>query len=691
MGTETPGIPGIGGQAIDASEPLTLGRADIGEAHDDPPEKNARFVRELFRRVTDARKVKRKWENDFEVNRSHDYVKGFQRPLEDEKDAQDENKYQINKILASLKAKIPNIFYYYPYFRVRASRSREDTPAETVSARATLLQDTVNTIIRNPETRFKDECMLALKEAQWAFGVIEVGYEADWGENPYAQKPTLVENETVEDDLQASGRLPEDDDPIALVMKTLTQVPHKETFYCKYIPARQFYVSSNDRSSTEAQDWVAYWEWMYLEDVKRCPSFKNTEDIKATGKSGDYSTDAELSPMSDERSDVPPDMVRVWKFWDQREKKRYVLAEGNDTILKETEFDVLPLFILRMEIMPGEWYPLPPIFSQLTEQDEFNDSREYLRVVRKGTRPRYLIDKNAFDPEELEKLETDDFNTFVAVVNGNLNAIQAVQQPSMAETAIRTLSLSEQGITEQAGVSMLDRLTRSAGGAPTATEVQTLEQKGNVRDSYEQQIVADWMGSIGRGILVCAIDKMTLPKWVYLNSDPRSPQFLADAQSIAATWQQITSDQIEDAASAMNWDVSVDIESMSPTSELQYANKLMQFMNLVSSPGVGQLLSLSPPLLKLMLNMVGIRNETDQKSIMEALQKRDALQQAMMAAAAASGQGSKQPGVAPMPGAPSPQAPMPPGPAKPNESAAPIPGPGGPQPAQPVAPPGRPS
>ena len=687
MGTETPGITASTFPSLTSGSDIAPGDDQL---IDDEPEHDDRFVRQLFKRIASGKKPKKRWERDFEVDRSHDYVKGFQRAVEDEKDAQDEKKYQINKILASLKAKIPNIFYYYPYVRVRASRSREDTPEETVAQRAQLLQDTVNTIIRNPETRFKDECMLALKEAQWAFGVIEVGYEADWGENPYAEKPPLVENEDVERDLIDSDRLVDDEDVIAFVMKTLTDVPHKETFYCKYIPAKQFLVSSNDRSSVEAQDWVAYWEWMYLEDIKRSPSFKNKEDIKATGKSGEYSLDPDLTPSAEDREETPPDMVRVWKYWDMRERKRYVLAEGNDTVLKETEFTELPLFILRMEVMPGEWYPLPPIFSQLTEQDEFNDAREYMRVVRKGTRPRYLFDKNAFDPDELAKFETDEFHTFVAVNNGNLQAIAAVQQPSLAETAIRTLALAEQGFTEQSGVSQMDRLTRSAGGAPTATEVQALEQKGSVRESYEQQQVDDWLGAICRGILVTAVEKATLPMWIAMNSDPRSPAFQADATAIAAVWQQITSDQLEDAASAMNWDVTVDIESMSPVSEIQYANKLMQFMNLVASPGVGQLLSLSPTLLKLMLNMIGIRSETDQRSIMEALQKRDEMQRAMMEAQA-NANAPKQPGVAPMPGAASPQVPPTPGPPSPNEQGPAIPGPGGPQPPQPVAPPGRPS
>ena len=128
MGSDTPVIPGLDfGENDDRL--ITGLQPDRSDRNEKEPESSEEFVRLLFKRLATAKKLKEKWEQDFEVDRSHDYVKGFQRPEGDEKDSQNEKKYQINKILSSLKAKIPNIFYYHPYVRVRASRSREDTPA----------------------------------------------------------------------------------------------------------------------------------------------------------------------------------------------------------------------------------------------------------------------------------------------------------------------------------------------------------------------------------------------------------------------------------------------------------------------------------------------------------------------------------------------------------------------------------
>jgi hypothetical protein len=383
---------------------------------------------------------------------------------------------------------------------------------------------------------------------------------------------------------------------------------------------------------------------------------------------------------ADSPEDVPPDMIRIWKIWDQREKNRYVLAEGHDRILKVEPYETLPIFPLRLEIMPGEWYPVPPVYQQLTEQDEYNDSREWLRLVRKGTRPRYLYDKQAFDEDELEKFETDEFGTFVGVENGNLNAISPVQQPSFSEATIRTLAQAEAGFSEQAASSPTARLTRGAGGAPTATEVQELQAQGDVRSSYEQQEVADWLAAIAKGLLSIAVERATLPAWVLINSDPHSMMLPQDAMDIANTLEQIknpmpqhvanlavllhnaykkpeqkevTPDTLVETFGDGKWDVTADIESLSPVTEAQHGSRILQALNMIASEGVGHLLSLSPELLKTMLNMMGIRNSADQKAIAIALQKKMMQEQmmAMMEQMMAGGGSAAAPaGVAPMPG-----------------------------------------
>ena len=700
MSTTIPGLGEGGGMMEGIKNALGIGE----EAKSKKSEKNE--VRRWFKRISQARDEKNVWEEKYEVDRSHDYVRGFQRPREDDIDAQSDKRYQINKILAALKSKIPAIFYYHPYIRIRPQRGREDSVGGTIHQRAELLQDTINTIIKLKDTRFKPECMVALKEAQWAYGLIEAGYEAEWSENPFVPKPSpLIESDSVADEMKAdqglSGDASEEEALLAALGGEDGQVPYHESFYVKHIPARQFLVSSNDRSATENMDWVGYWEWMLVKDVQRSDGFLNTEGLKATSRltGGPGSTDGydrELAPMHDDESpdSTPPDQIRIWKIWDQRSMKRYVLAEGHDHILREDEYSHVKLFPLRLEVMPGEWYPIPPIFSQLTEQDEYNDAREWVRNMRKGTRPRFMFDKTAFNKSELEKLESDEFGTFVGVDNQNMGAIVPIPQPFMGEAAIRTLGYAEAGFAEQAASSPTARLTRGSGGAPTAREVDEMSQSGDVRSSYEQQEVADWMAAIAEGILKTAIESMTLPQWVLINSDPYASNLMEDTLQIANTLEQIKKplpeqvaelvvmldqslkpqeqqerrevepEDLDDAYGAGKWDVTVDIESMSPVTESQHASRIMQALNMISSEGPGELLALSPELLKSILNMMGIRSAQDQQNIMGALQKKQMMNQLMQmleqmnAAQGAGPQGSKpaKKGVAPTGGGDQPNA-----------------------------------
>lgn len=710
-----------------------VGRAQGDEPTSEEEKKEEDLVRIWFKRIATAKKAKQKWEEDYEIDKCHDYVRGFQRDKGDELDAQGERKYIINKILSTLKTRIPALFYYFPYVRVRPARGRADAPASQVQERANLLQDTINTIVRQPKTMFKDETMMALKEAHWAFGVIETGYEADWGENPYASKPPLVENEDVRRDLEEIGDIPEEDS-IDEELAKLQEVPQSETFYVKHIPARQFFVGNNDYSNTARQDWFGYWEWMYVEDVKRCESFEGTDDIKATAKMQDGGYDAEMMPIGrdDKTKDIPPDMIRIWKIWNQREKKRYVLAEGHNRILKQSGYYYHPISTLRFEVMPGEWYPIPPIYAQLMEQDEINDSREWLRIVRKGTRPRYIYDKNSFPAEELEKLENDEFFTMIATENGNMNPIAPVVMPQISDAVIRSLSLADQSLSEQSASSPIDRQTRGAGGKPTATEVEAMGSAGDVRDSYEQQEFATFLASIASCLVKTALEKMTLPQWILINTDPTAPSYGIEQQTImqmfeqykklistnaqglvgqaipvpqppqqlppqpgpdgqmqpppppeaqpspaivAAEYQEVTADQLAAADDGMQWDITVDVESLSPVTEEQHGNRILQALNLISAPGPGTLLSMSPPLLKNVLNFMGIRNSSDQQAIFMALQAKMQMEQMAMQGGAPPG-----PGVAPMPGGGNPN-----GTGGPEQTAppggAPAP-PGGPQPNQ---------
>jgi hypothetical protein len=584
-----------------------------------------------MKRIRAAEKARDEWESRYEVVRCRNYWAGLQR--EDDADAGGERKAIVNRIMPTLRTRIPSLYFYYPFARVVASPSKSDTPGATVDDKAQLLQDTANALLRDPRCGLKEQTLISLKEAHWAFGCIEVGYSADFIDNPALK--------------DAAPPLQEDKDTEGV--EPYKKIVKEEWFWTRRIPPRQIIVSAPESTVVEENDWIGYWEFQNVEDVKKAPAYSNTRELKGSGsdekKEGDTDTGAQD--------------VRLYKVWDLRTKCRYVFAEGHDKPLLKQDYERLPLFFLRFEVEPDRFRPIPPIYGWLGAQDEYNDSREFLRLQRKTRVPRYTVAEGGVLPEEMQKFEDNEPNVWIKrLQNTTGDVISPVMQPNMSDSALQSLTLSRQEFDEVTGVGAESRQQASSG---TATQAAIMNQRQTINDSFDRALVADWLGKIARELVLLAIDKMTLPRWIQLNSDPYSPMFQQDAMNIANQYQQITLQELQNADSDLRWDVSIDVESLSPVSEQEKQAQWMQILTVISNPAVAPLLAMSPELLKRTLDLNGVKNAKDQAAIGMALQAQ-AQMQAQMAQAKMGG----PPGVAPMggqptgPGGPGPTMPQPP-------------------------------
>ena len=596
-------------------------------------QKEDKSVKLWMRRISAAKKAQEEWEARYEVSRCREYWCGIQR--DDPTDSSGERRSQINKILPTVKARIPSLFFYYPYARVVASPAKNDTPGETVDDLAQLLQDTSNALVRDPRCDLKDQVAIALKEAHWAFGCIEVGYSADFGENPMLKEasPPLKEDENTEG-VEAKPKDDEYEQPESIITD--------EWFWTRRIPPRQILVSAPESTIVSENDWIGYWEYQHVEDVKKAPAYKNTSDLKGGGDS-----------EKPDDVDTSANDVKIYKIWDQRAKCRYVFAEGHKQTLLKQKYERLPLFFLRFEVEPDKFRPIPPIHNLLTIQDEYNDSREFLRMQRKTRVPRYTVAQDSLLPDELEKFEDNRPNVWIKRrQNTSGDVISPVMQPNMSDSALNSLTLSRQEFDELSGVGAESRQQASSD---TATQAAIMNQRQTIQESFDRHTVAMWLGKIIRELMLLAIDKMTLPRWISLNTDSNSQFFPQDAMQIAMMHRQITMQNLSEASEELRWDVSVDVESLSPVSEQEKQGQWMQTLQLISNPMVAPLLAMSQPLLKRTLDLSGIKNGKDQAAVMEALQKKAQLEMQMAQ------QQAEMKGMAPMAGQPPPGGPPGPG------------------------------
>jgi hypothetical protein len=668
------------------------------------------YVKTWQKRVKAAEDHKKEWETENRVKECYNYWKGEQ--LQQPTDRFGTRRAQINKIHPEVRNNIPSLYYYRPFARLVAAPEQSDDPGTQIEEDTQLLQDTVNHIVRDRRTYFRESTMLGLKEAHWALGCVEVGYSAEFVDLPATYgRPSLkekkdtkvskpVEEEAPQSPLLSSlgigpslppapeqmplpGMPPpemgmgvpemgmEGAPPVSPIGTELDAVSDEiaalqsslqnERFYVKHIPAKQVLISNSDMPILECNDWVGYWEDVPLEDVKKAEAYDNTDDLEVNTEDVE---EGHATKGGEDLADGSVDKIRLFKIWDLRTNEKIVLARGHDKFLMRKRVKRCNLKFLRFDIDPTHFLPRPLILSKLDPQDEYNASREYLRKVRNGTVPRYTYDEDAVAAKDMEKLESGEQGTYIPRKGGTSAPIEPIQQPSFSENAIQTLTLSDKEFADVGGVGNDVKVASTK----TATQAKIGEAKNQAQDSFERQIVADWLAEICRELLALAIDNMSIDKWIAVNVAPDSQFAPQLADKVSQTFQRVNSEILGDAAKGIQWDVVIDLENLSPVSEEEKAQKFMTGLQLMGNPPIARLLSVSPELLDFTLKTMGIKSGRQLGLITGAIQTVVQMEQQL----AAQGQNAA-PGVSPQaggqkPGAPTSPSPQPGGPAGPGAS-----------------------
>jgi len=581
---------------------------------------NSRVVGTWVKRVQASAKEKQEWETRFEVKRNKAYYLGDQ--LAQRLDENNDRRVQINLVGSAVRAEIPALSYYYPHASIVGRPEREDTPGQKLDQRAQLLQDTANSIVQDPTTLFREQTHLSLKEAFWAIGCVETGYEAEFEDSKRSMDANRTLKETESDEVKK---------------ETLPKLKN-EVFFVRRIPARQILVSKRKSALIQECDWVGYWEYQNLEDVKAAPAYSKKVTSKLTAKPGEGEGGRDDGELEDrDQAETGRQQIKIYKIWDLRTRKKLVFVEGCDDFLMTEAFKRLPLHFLRFEMDPDEFFPIPPIYHMLHPQDEYNDSRDMLRKLRKGIVPRYTYDENLVDPEDMEKLESGEIGTYIPVKGHQVEPIRPINQPSWSESMIRSLAASKQEFDEMSGVGAEQR---QVAESKTAKQAQIVAHAGAVQNSFNRQIVADWLGDIINELLQLAIDHMVLDRWILRNVDPFSQFAMREAQNISERHQEITFQDLQDANSNFRWDVTVSVDSLSPVSRQEQQAAWNQALTMLANPSIAQILALSPELAKKTLDLNGVTSAREQELIGEALAKMAQQQQQMAMAQGSPMQGA---------------------------------------------------
>ena len=539
-------------------------------------------------RLKNATEYYEAWASKFQVEDLENAYYGFQW---DQTNLPDGYKAYVNNLFfIAIDTKMPALMFQNPIFTVKPLPLHAEFDPATASINAKIKEDTLNYFVVNDRIQLTQTIELAILDAFFRFGVIEVGYSADWVDNPRGQKPHLAADDKLQK--QHTGE----------TLSRPKRLPQAERVYTKYIPSKNFRVGGLDTQNLEECSWYGYWEYVRIEDVLSNKKFDI--DKISLGASVSRSTDfmASTRTLQDEEEilERQGDLIKWWKIWDLRSKKRVIYLEESNKIIRETSFKRIPHHILKFRHRLRGFYPLPLTYSWISPQTEANEVREAGRAHRRRFQRKYILASGAFDnPGELEKLQNGGDGTIVQSSKNDARLVIApVPNADLGAQHMQALQVSTDDFDTVAGISAEQK---GKAADATATAAKIVNARASIRESRDTNQVRQFIISVGGDVLNTVRDKFVNEFWVEITGQKTAEEPFGLLQENIAQWKQISPEMFGDE----DFQLNIDVASLSPIINDQEKEKYIEFISLMQS---FPFLSLSPALVRETADKVGYTN-----------------------------------------------------------------------------------
>lgn len=531
-------------------------------------------------RIQAADRYYKQWEGLFKCKILEQYYEGIMWKSQRELGY---NPYVINKFFENIAIKISEFMPTTPVFTISPRQANSQYDLEAAIASAQVKEDTLNTIIQDSRIHFAEEMEMAYKDSFTRFGLVEVGYSADWILNPNAMHPLL----TSDANKYASGKPKIKEEP--------EELPANEKVYVKHISAKRFRVGGIDHKYLQRCTWCGYYDFVNKLDLKAMKGLMNEDKI---GIAQAVFPDPDTETNDRQTDNYKGNAIKVWHIWDLRANVQLLILDSPRTTIFQRKFKRLPLIDYRPDrrITTEGFYPIPPSFNWLSPQDEINETREMLRAHRRRFVRKFMVVEGQMDDEEIEKFETGPDGAIVKVKR--TDALQPIQNADLGNALNEAIQTSADDLDRIAGVSPEDQ------GIPdrtTATQAQITAQRGALRSQKDQLRITNWMSLIGREILLTVKDKFVLGMYAKLSS-PEGENFLGTVQEDQDAYRYVTSEDLDDG---FDFRINVDVTSLSATAQMDEKQKFMEFISTLQQ---FPLISFSPILVREAAYRIGYRN-----------------------------------------------------------------------------------
>lgn len=533
-------------------------------------------------RLNAADKYYRQWENLFKCPILEDYYEGqqwkSQRTLGYEP-------YVINKFYETIQIKISNFVPTFPKYNVNSRPGNSEYNSEDAGYSSRLKQDTLNTIIQDERNNFVEEIEMAYKDSFFRFGMMEVGYAADWIMNPNVQKPLLA------GDTDTNAKDPRK------VIKEPEELPVNERIYFKHIAAARFRVGGIDHKYLDRCSWVGYFDYVYKDDLL---AMKIINRDKVENSTGIYT---EYAPETNDRNTIAGHRkgraVKLWHIWDLRAQQQLLVLDSPCVTVYQRKFKRLPLFDYRPDrrLITEGFYPIPVAYNWLSPQNEINETREMLRTHRRRFVRKFMLLEGGADDEEIEKFETGPDGALIKVKREN--AILPIQNADLGQAVTEAIQTSGDDLNRISGES--DEI-RGTPDRTTATQAKIVATAANSRINSDRDRVVKWLAGVGREVLLTVRDKFTLGTWIKLNAPASSEPTFSEISAENPGFKWVTTEDLDDG---YDFKIDIDVTTISVAAQQDEKQKFLEFLSTLTQFPV---LAFSPILVREAADMIGYRN-----------------------------------------------------------------------------------
>lgn len=531
------------------------------------------------------------WAKKFAVKDLEEAYYGFQWDKFHENEEYKE--YVLNLIFSSVDVKIPSLLFKSPVYIVDAKPAKLDFDPANATMRARLKEDTLNYFAQGGIKHFAEEIEACILDAFFRFGVLEVGYTADYVHNPDAGKPFLK-----------SDREPTEIKKEGEVIRQPDFLIAEEQIYARRIPSKRFRVGGVDQSNLDRCSWYGYLDLIRKEDLLASSKVNDGYNKQvildanaATPDSSNWMNENFKFSEPDWDKNNNYDVIPVWKIYDMRSKELLMFNYDVSDIIYTEQIDRPKHFVLKFRNMLEGFYPLPYTFNWISPQAEVNETREAARTHRRRFQRKYIARKGAFDETEKDKLQNGGDGTIAEADGDPMTSITIMPNANLGAQHDQALVISKDDFNTISGTSAEQR---GQSDRTTATQSQIKERRSVIRESRDKEIVASWLSKIGKEILVTAKDELALPFWTKLTQD--DPELFEEMNYVKGQYQLITSEAFGDE----DFEVSIKLSSMSPVDQEEEKERMVEFLTIVTQfPQV----AMSPTMIREIADRTGFRNE----------------------------------------------------------------------------------